>query len=426
VPVAFSRSCRLTLCRLLSDRRGATAITTAVAATMLLGFAGVGIDIAVWQTTKRNMQGAADQAVYSAAMAVKAGANGRTNARGVATQMGFVDGQDGVTVTVNNPPTQGSATSNSAAWEVIISKPQSMWFSHLFLASAPVASARAVVVPGNAGYCVLVTEPSASGALNIQGTPSLSTPSCSVQVNSTSATGVTLGGSAQIVANTLSMVGNPGYSVNGSAAVSATIDSGASPISDPYANVNIPDISLYPCINTTLSVPNHGLLIVPAGPLRYCHGISVSSGGTLTFTGGTYYIDGNQFQANGGTINSLGGTTIVLTGSGSNYATINLTGNVTVDLTAPSSGTFAGITVYQDRNAPSTTTNTLTGGSNQKFTGDLYFPNTSLTYGGNAASTTCTHLIVRTLSFSGSSALQNSCAGVGNKSILGRTTSVSE
>ena len=399
----------------------------ALAMTVLLGFAGLGVDVAAWETSKRNLQGAADQAAYSAAMAAKAGANARTSAKGVAAQMGFVNGQNDVTVAVNNPPTQGSNTSNPNAWEVVITKRQPMWFSSLLHATAPIAAGRAVVVPGTSGaYCVLITDPSASGVLSIQGTPSMSTPSCSVMVNSTSTSAVTIGGSAQIVANTLSMAGNPGYTTNGTATVSATIDSGASPIADPYTNVNIPDISIYPCINTTLSPPNHGTLIVPAGPLRYCHGMSTSTGSTLTFTGGTYYIDGNSISANSGTINSIGGTTLVLTGSGSNYATINLTGSVTVNLTAPSTGTFAGIAVYQNRNAPSTTSNSLTGGSNQKFTGDLYFPNTTLTYGGNAASTTCTHLIARKVTFSGTSAFQNSCAGVGNKSILGRATGLAE
>jgi hypothetical protein len=55
---------------------------------------------------QRNMQGAADQAAYSAVIASRAGggANATTQAKGIAASMGFADGQAGVTVAVNNPP----------------------------------------------------------------------------------------------------------------------------------------------------------------------------------------------------------------------------------------------------------------------------------------------------------------------------------
>jgi len=117
---ALSRSCLPTLRRLGRDRGGATAIMMAFMSTVLLGFAGAGIDIAMWETTKRHMQGAADQAAYTAGIAAAGGGGGAScatgvavgaaciGAKGVTAQMGFVDGQNGVRVAVNNPPTQGN------------------------------------------------------------------------------------------------------------------------------------------------------------------------------------------------------------------------------------------------------------------------------------------------------------------------------
>src|SRR5207302_8066037 len=112
---ALARSCRLTLSRLAGDREGAIAVIMALGLTMLLGFAGLGVDVAVWQTSKRDIQGAADQAAYSAAISVAAGesaANARTSGKGVAAKMGYVDAQGGATVTINNPPTQGTYAGN--------------------------------------------------------------------------------------------------------------------------------------------------------------------------------------------------------------------------------------------------------------------------------------------------------------------------
>ena len=58
---------------LRADRRGGVAIITALAAVVLIGFAGLAIDVASWQVTKRQMQGAADQAAIGAVVAYLAG-----------------------------------------------------------------------------------------------------------------------------------------------------------------------------------------------------------------------------------------------------------------------------------------------------------------------------------------------------------------
>jgi hypothetical protein len=70
---AIGSSGFILLCRfmrqLLGDKRGATAIMTAVAATTVMGFAGLAVDVGYWQTTQRRMQGVADEAAFAAAMA---------------------------------------------------------------------------------------------------------------------------------------------------------------------------------------------------------------------------------------------------------------------------------------------------------------------------------------------------------------------
>src|SRR5688500_1838911 len=89
----FPRSCLSTLRHLGRDRSGATAITMAVMSTVLLGFAGAGIDIAMWETTKRHMQGAADQAAYSASITANLGSSGSSCATGVAVGRACVTGK---------------------------------------------------------------------------------------------------------------------------------------------------------------------------------------------------------------------------------------------------------------------------------------------------------------------------------------------
>ncbi len=402
----------------------------ALSLTVLIGFAGAAVDIAFWETNLRAMQGAADQAAYSAVIAASNGGSPATNAKGITAQTGFVDGRGGVTVTVNNPPAAGSSTGNGKAWEVVISEPQPLWFAKLFLSSPPVATARAVAVPGPGGvYCILTLGPG-RGTISLQGGPQLNTPNCDIQANSNDSAAVTIGGSGTIIAQTLSTVGTPGYSINStSGRISALLEPGAPTIDDPYSKVTLPPSSSWPgagqsACQTVPSIGNHQTTTLSPG--CYTGTISVGNGGTLKLNPGTYYIDRGTLSASGGTVTGTGVTIILTSSTGANYSTINFGGNNTVTLTAPNSGTYSGLTIFADRRAPNSITNTLGGGSNQSFTGALYFPSTSLNFGGNATATACTQLIAWTLTFSGSSSFSSNCSGVGTKTISGPTTVVTE
>jgi Flp pilus assembly protein TadG len=433
MPIAFPRACLSTLRRLRRDSSGATAITMAVMSTVLLGFAGAGIDIAMWETTKRHMQGAADQAVYSVAVTANTGGGGSScatgvavgqaciNGKGITAQMGFVDGQDGVTVAVNNPPTQGNYTTNANAWEVIISQPQQMRLANLFLSSQPVATARAVAMQSGSVVCMLILDPIANSALDLQGNPAISTPNCSIQVNSSSSTAVTSGGSGSISSNAVRIVGsNPGYSFTGAAQIYAPVTTGVGVMADPYAGRAIPSYTLLPCTPVP-SIGSHATVVLAPG--RYCSNINVGSA-TLNLTPGIYYLDRASLSTNNGTINcplcvaGVTGVTLIFTSStGSNWPTPSFSGNATVDLIAPQAGPTAGMVFYQDRNTPSTLTANLGGGAGQKFTGALYFPSIGLNYGGNASTQYCAQLIAKTVTFQGNSSFQSDCAGLGTLSM---------
>ena len=116
--------------RFIADCRGVTSILTALSLTGMLGCAGLATEVGLWYVKQSSMQGAADSAAYSAAIALAAGENSslfQTEAQAVAGTYGFVNGSGGTTVTVNNPPASGPNTSQSSAIEVIISQPQNSY-----------------------------------------------------------------------------------------------------------------------------------------------------------------------------------------------------------------------------------------------------------------------------------------------------------
>ena len=99
---------------------------------VMLGMAGLAIDIGFALYKQRQMQSAADAAAFSAAIAKSAGypAAFSTEAYAVAGQVGFVNGSNLVTVTVNNPPVSPPASAadaaNASAVQVIIQQPQTL------------------------------------------------------------------------------------------------------------------------------------------------------------------------------------------------------------------------------------------------------------------------------------------------------------
>lgn len=418
---------RSQLVSLARDQRGITAVTTGLALAMLGGFAGLAIDASAWQTAKRDMQGAADQAAYSAATAANAGANGTLNAKGVTAQMGYVDAQNSVTVAVNNPPTSGSNTSNNKAWEVIITKPQPLWFARLFMASAPSATARAVGLPGVPGqFCLLALDPVDSGTINIQGTPQITTPGCNVEANSSSSSAITLGGSAALTANTVATVGTPGIANNGSGGVTANkLIPSAPALRDPYAGVAIPSSSTWGTCAAWPSISGHNSVTVSAG--CYTGNLSVGTGQTLVMNPGTYYVDRGSFATQGGGAITGSGVTIVLTSStGSNWSTMGFSSSSVINLSGQTSGTFSGLVIYADPRIPTGTIVSIGGGATQTYTGDLYLPSIAVNFGGNATVESCSRLIAYTISLTGTSTFASSCSGLGTASLTGTSALLAE
>ena len=72
-PAARQRSIAALFGMLGADRRGAVMPLFALALPIIIGFAGLGTEVANWYLTKRTMQGAADAAASTAATALAAG-----------------------------------------------------------------------------------------------------------------------------------------------------------------------------------------------------------------------------------------------------------------------------------------------------------------------------------------------------------------
>ena len=116
------------------------------------------------------------------------------------------------------------------------------------------------------------------------------------------------------------------------------------------------------------------------------------------------------------------GVTIVMTGTGSAVGSMTINGSATLNMSAPTSGDYEGILMYQDRDAPSGT-NKINGGSTNNLVGSLYFPNQAVEFSGNSdSSSSCLRLVALTVKFSGNSGMSHNCSSVGGEDVTTEET----
>lgn len=156
------------------DQSGNMLILFAFSAPIALGFAALGTEGGELYWKKTAIQAAADQAAVSAVNSFNSSATGYTiEGKAVAASMGFVDGQNSVTVTVNNPPASGPLVGKLGSVEVIISQ-----------------------TGGPA--CVLALDPTAKNALTSGGSTIVDMPKCNFVSDSNASASLSVGGSASV------------------------------------------------------------------------------------------------------------------------------------------------------------------------------------------------------------------------------------
>jgi Flp pilus assembly protein TadG len=393
--------------RFCQDQAGSYAVMFALMAPVLVGLSGLGTEVGVWFFKQRDMQGAADSSAVSAAIAKSLNLSDLENeAESVASSNGYTNGVNGTQVTVNRPPASGAFTAVSDAVEVIVQQPQQRLMSLLYKKDTVLIRARAVAIPRPGKGCVLALDPNASRAAEVSGTAHVSLD-CGLYSNSGDVSSTYAGGSGGLEAFEVRASGN----VEGQENITTEqgIFENQTPTADPYADATFGTMPSTCTQSSKLSVTSS--MTLNAG--RYCGGIDVLAGKTLTLNPGIYYIDKKDFKVAGGATLKGTGVTLVFTGSGANYATMKVSGGATVELSAPDTGPTAGIVIFGDRAMPTDTTFELLGGSNQDFKGAIYTPRSLLKFAGGADSkTSCTQVVTRVITFSGNAKLDLNCGGV--------------
>ncbi|MBX3364512.1 MAG: hypothetical protein KF866_07085 [Phycisphaeraceae bacterium] len=216
------------------------------------------------------------------------------------------------------------------------------------------ASAQGARVSG-----IIVLNPSADGALSMNGNASIHVPARAVYVNSASPRAIDTVGNCTLDVPELFVVG--GTRFNGRSECTGAVTIGGAPFQDPWQHMIFPHHEALPVRPSPEA----------SGPITMQPGyypsevVFTSNNADVTLAPGVY-VFGNGFRMTGGSLTGSGVHLVNLNGS------FDLRGNAGVTLTPSLEGFLANVVISQP--ASNTSTLHLRGGSTMRIFGGIYVP----------------------------------------------------
>ena len=383
------------------ETKGNIAIATALMVPLLAGAAGFGVETAFWYHKDLELQQAADKSAYTAALEKRAGSNS-SKILSAATSMATENGYQPGTLAVHYPPIAGAYTGNTSAIEVDLSIEVPRYFTGLFFDDNVGESVRAVALMQTAANaCILALSKTAAHAARFSGSSNLNLVGCTVMSDSMADDSVRVQGSAQLTTDCIIAVGNVNLTSGAHTSVCPAPITQAPPVADPFASLAIPTVSGNKTVGGGSS---------PIQPGNYTSGMNIS--GTRTMQPGIYVVSGGDFKINANANVTGTGVTIYIK-AGTN---VSINGNATVNLSAPTSGTYAGMLFFGERTGTGNVN--MNGTAASKLTGAIYFANQDINYLGNfSGNGGCTQVVGKTVEWTGNTTINQNCTAYGMATI---------
>ncbi len=405
---------------------GQILVLVALGIVVLMGFAALAVDVGQFWSVRRDMQTAADAGAVAGAIALRLSQNPTAAADSATSLNGFTDGQKNTTITVNNPPKSGTYAGNSSYVEVIVKQPQPTYFMRVLGYANVTVSARSVASSVNGPACLYALDPTSSGAVTVSGSSTV-TLDCGAMIDSNNSTALNGNGGATLTATNIGVAG--GYS---GANFTPTPITGIAPAPDPLSYLPAPTVGACTCTNAHVGTNNPNCGTMNGGtdylsPGTYCGGIQVSGNNPIVFQSGIYILDGGGMKVTATNAHLSGSGVMFYNTQGfAAYDGISLSGSNLVNFSAMTTGSYAGILFFQDRNVPvGSKPSTITGASGSTFDGAMYFKTTSLSYAGSSSSDGYTIIVGYDVTISGNSTLGDNFSSLGGNDPI-RSTALYE
>lgn len=336
---------------------------------VLCGFTALSIDVGLTYVERRDAQTASDAAALAGAKLIL---DGRTIGAATAEAEEWLEkngfATEDVEWEINIPPASGPHAGDSDFVEVLVNTEVEAGFARALGWETFPVSARAVagVENGNGAYSIIVLNESDCEAMDFDGNVSINITNGATFTNSNCPSNAfSAVGSVDVNTDGNYVVG--GWEVGGASNVSPE-PSPATTIEDPLKDVPVPIPPSEPVRSCPSFSGPPGTTVLEPGV--YDCFIDPSGSWDVEFLPGDYHItggvrmNGNNDFVFGAGIYTLGGVGLQMTGNGTVEAEsvmfyidegeVDLSGSGSMHLTAPESGTYEGLSIFQNRSLTST------------------------------------------------------------------------
>ncbi len=355
--------------RFADDQGGALIVFAAAAIFMIMGIGALAVDMGYTYSVRTRLQTTADAAALAAIAQISDQGAATSTALAFAesnmpaAHFGAVIQASDVDFGTWNASTGTFDTTGTPADSVRVTAQLSdargnaspLFFANIFGMSDLDQSVSAIATEASSSApCVLALGTSAD-AIIVNSSSSITATGCSIQSNG----GIDSNSGSTVTADSICAAGSAtgsGYSPSPTA---------CPPVPDPHASLT-PPAGGGSC--TTDKVVSGTETLSPG---RYCGKLEVNSGGVAYLDPGIYYMDDAEFIANSGS--TITGTYVMmfLTGSAGRLK-VNSGGHV--DLSAGTTGPYAGILIYQDQSVTPLVDQLINSDSSSILNGVVYLP----------------------------------------------------
>lgn len=270
----------------LHDEAGQILVLAAAAMVLLIGLAGLSLDVGNLVANKSEAQGDADAAALAAAGRL---ADGGSHAQALSEAKAYVKAADTI-ITVNHPPLTGTLAGDTNAVEVVVQRDLPKYLIGVLYKGSWKASARAVarIEPAESGFGVVALDPHKCQSLLMDSNAKLKVTGGGVFVNSDCATAFQTNSNNTAQAERFSITG--GWK-NGGSMPAPSPKTNQPPIEDPWADIPTPPMPAN-AVSTSCSGSGNKTLtpgVITCAPYKIEAGtltLSGPAGSTFVFRGG--------------------------------------------------------------------------------------------------------------------------------------------
>lgn len=342
---------------------GNVAIFFAIALIPMIGLAGAAIDYRRASTVKTELQTAIDSAVLAGA---RGGGDSGLKDVEIAERYFQANYADPSTVVESLKFTSADGRLEGTVQATL---PTSI-LGILHIPEIDVA-ARAVarVETKGSDVCILLVSEKANQSLLVNSGAKIKAPTCEIHVRSTANPASIVNSGTSLDVQRICVKGEK-VILNGG--VKPPLETKCDAIANPFVG-QLPKPSTT-CTFNNWSPPNN-VSSITMSPGVYCGWTNFNGSPTITLQPGLYVVKSGGWNVNSGATFKGDGVTIYF----ADTSRIQFNGNVSIDLTAPKGGTYAGIVMYEP-DGLSTSQLVFNGTNGANFEGLMYLPSRDVTF----------------------------------------------